>query len=231
MGQPIFYFYAIVVFVHSFHSNLTAIVTLNQFLSRSEFVSFFFAWSVVSNILEKRLHLIAFRKETNHQCECIVESLQKYTHGHQGYISIWLRFVKNNKGNLSVALSLKVSAICAQLTRSYDTHETVFFLTSFRCMSMFFFLWSPPSKLSQCAGWEWKRRKTRPMDIIKNIIAGCLERHITFGHVASGMTFWQQYFWTFFFRFKCPNCYLWSCSLERLHSDHIGLPMLIIMQK
>lgn len=88
---------------------------------------FFFAWSVVSNILEKRLHLIAFRKETNHQCECIVESLQKYTHGHQGYISIWLRFVKNNKGNLSVALSLKVSAICAQLTRSYDTHETVFF--------------------------------------------------------------------------------------------------------
>lgn len=126
-GSANFLFYAIVVFVHSFHSNLTAIVTLNQFLSRSEFVSFFFAWSVVSNILEKRLHLIAFRKETNHQCECIVESLQKYTHGHQGYISIWLRFVKNNKGNLSVALSLKVSAICAQLTRSYDTHETVFF--------------------------------------------------------------------------------------------------------
>lgn len=127
-GSANFLFYAIVVFVHSFHSNLTAIVTLNQFLSRSEvrFI-FFFAWSVVSNILEKRLHLIAFRKETNHQCECIVESLQKYTHGHQGYISIWLRFVKNNKGNLSVALSLKVSAICAQLTRSYDTHETVFF--------------------------------------------------------------------------------------------------------
>lgn len=40
---------------------------------------------------------------------------------------------KNNKGNLSIAFGLKVSAICAQLTRSYDAYEQTY---SLRCLSM-----------------------------------------------------------------------------------------------
>lgn len=79
--------------------------------------------------------------------------------------------------------------------------------------------------------------------------------YLAMGHVASGLTNWQQYFWTrFVFSFfilhsifwflkrddrdqckkknnrterKQSNCYLWSCSLERLRTNHFGLPPMV----
>lgn len=68
-----------------------------------------------------------------------------------------------------------------------------------------------------------REKENRPMDIIKNILLLGLERLYHIGHVASGMTFWQQYFLDVHFSFDLNIPKTATYEVVPLKSDHFGL--------